>query len=352
MSETKKLDIVQKYYIRNEDGETNYEHPYDLIKKTNFEGLYYVILNEQVGYMNEKGEIVVPIDYDKRRKTYTGFQHYHVSDWHFYDGKTVIAYVYKNNKIGVVNSSGDQIVPCEFEKVGIFEASENFIPVAIPSQDNSKLIWGIYDIKNKHVSVNPQYEEIKKEHNGYASFKENGKWGILHCATGKVVIPAIYLLDMVVTNTGLVIAFLGGSWEYFRGTRNVSPEDCHVLVVNGIEPALLVISGYEWIEKSAPSVMECIIGFQKNPKQKDSFKILKMPNYIGIVKNASYEEGYFLQENGKFVKEYVVGCTSYSAISHAKYVSGGVFSAITYNGEDIPVTNQMKLEILKRISEE
>lgn len=356
MSEKKKkLDIVQKYYIRKEDGETDYKHPYDLILKTNSEGLYYVVLNEHIGYMNEKGEFVVPINYDRRRKEYDGSLDYyrHFSNWHFYDDKTVIVEVYKDNSIGVVNSCGDELVPCKFEAVAMIEVSENFIPVAISSHDGSKLVWGIYDLKNKHISVRPQYEEIKKEHNGYASFKKNGKWGILHCLTGKVVIPAIYLLDMEVSNTGLVIAFLGGTWEYIRGFQCVSPEECHVLVVNGIEQALLVISGYDRIEQAGPSVIKCSIGGTTwDPKQQDSFKILKMSNYIGIVKNASYEAGYFLKENGKFVKEYVSGCTSYDKYEYAKYISGGLFSALTYNGEDIPVTNQMKLEILKRISEE
>lgn len=40
----KKLDIVQKYYIRKEDGKIDYKHPYDLIRETNCKGLYYVRL--------------------------------------------------------------------------------------------------------------------------------------------------------------------------------------------------------------------------------------------------------------------------------------------------------------------
>lgn len=186
----------------------------------------------------------------------------------------------------------------------------------------------------------------------YASFKKNGKWGLLHCATGTEVIPAIYLINMDVSDTGIVRAFLGGSYSYGRNRVLVNPEDCHVLVVNGIEQAQLIVSGYEWIEQSGPSVMKCRIGNKYNPKQEDSFKILKMPNYIGIVRNATYEAGYFLKENGKFVKEWTVESTTYSKLDHARYISGGSFSAITYDGKSIPVTNQMKLEILERISEE
>lgn len=352
----KKLEVVQKCYIRKKDGEIDYEHPYDLIKETNHKGLYYVRLDEQVGYMNEEGKFVVPISYDFTRTTHKGEKNYHHSqrDWSYYDGDTVITYVYKDNGVGVINNRGEVLVPCEFEDVSTFpwEASENFIPVALPSYDNSKLVWGMYDVKNKQVSVTPQYEKMGKEQNGYASFKENGKWGILHCVTGTVVVPAIYLLDMEVSNTGIVRAFLGGSWEFGRNVKYVSPDECHVLVVNGIEQAQIVVSGYDWIEESGPSVMKCSIGNKYNPKQEDSFKILKMQNYIGIVRNASYEAGYFLEESGEFVKEYSKDCTSCSKQVHARYLSGGIFSAMTYDGKKIPVTDKMKQEILKCISEE
>lgn len=348
-----KLEIVQKYYIRKKDGEIDYEHPYDYLKETNQKGIYYVRLGEKIGYMNEEGEFIIPLGYDYTRKNYEGEKRYSNYDWYYYDGKTLITMVYKNNGVGAVNSNGEEIVPCNFEDVGIFDLSENFIPIALPSEDNSKIVWGMYDVKNKKVSVIPQYAKIEREQNGYASFEENGKWGILHCATGNVVIPAIYLLDMNVVDNGIVKAFLGGTYDYGRNVIHVNPEECHVLVLNGSEQALLVVSSYDWIERSGPYVMKCRIGNQYNPKQEDSFKILKMPKYIAIIKNATYEEGYLLKENGQFVKEWIAGsCTTFSALSHAKYISGGTFSAITYDGKDIPVTNKMKLEILKRLSEE
>lgn len=354
----KKLEVVQKYYIRKKDGEIDYEHPYDLIRETNYKGLYYVRLDEHVGYMNEEGKFVVPISYDFTRTTHEGKKTCYPPhcSWYYHDGNTVRTYVYKNNGIGVINNRGKVLVPCEFEDVNIFpyEASKNFIPVALPSYDNSKLVWGIYDVKNKQVSVTPQYEKIEKDQNGYASFKENGKWGILHCATGAVVVPAIYVINMDVSNTGIVIAFLGGSGCYIpiNKTRYVSPNECHVLVVNGSKQAQIVVSGYDWIEKSGPSVMKCRIGSEYKPKQEDSFKILPMKDYIGIVRNASYEAGYFLEESGEFVKEWSIDCTSYTKQVHAKYLSGGIFSAMTYDGKNIPITNKMKQEILKCISEE
>lgn len=348
----KKLDIAKKYYVRKEDGKIDYEHPYDLIKETNYNGLYLVEVDGHIGYMNAEGDFVVPIQYDSKRKNYKGDMRYFVSSWQGMTEGTAILDVYKDGKVGAINNRGEIVVPCEFEDVGMYDASLNFIPVANPSADNSTLVWGLYDIKKKRVSVTPQYEEIEREWNGYASFKENGKWGLLHCSTGTVVVPAIYLLDFNVMSTGIAIAFLGGSWEYGRNTRYVQPEDCHVLVVNGIDKAQVVLRGYSWIERTGPSVVNCRIGKQYNPEQEDSFKIIKMPNYIALIKNASYEEGYILKETGEFVKEWQIGCDSCGKQKHAKYVSGGVIIAKTYDGNEIPVTYEMMQEIQNYTSKE
>jgi len=347
-----KLEIVQKYYIRKKDGEIDYEHSYDYLKETNQKGIYYVRSGEKIGYMNEEGEFIIPLSYDYTRKNYEGEKRYSNYDWHYYDGKTLLARVYKNNGVGAVNSNGEEMIPCDFEDVDLFNVSENFIPIALPSEDNSKIVWGMYDVKNKKVSVIPQYAKIEREQNGYASFKKNGKWGLLHCATGNIVIPAIYLLDMDVVDNGIVRAFLGGTYDYGKNVVYANPDECHVLVVNGSEQAILVASSYDWIERSGPCVMKCRIGPNYNPKQEDSFKILKMPKYIAIIKNATYEAGYLLKENGQFVKEWKAGCTTINKLDHASYISGGSFSAITYDGKDIRVTIRMKLEILKRLSME
>lgn len=349
---TKKLDIAKKYYVRKEDGTIDYDHPYDLIKEAGYKELYLVELDGHFGYMNADGKFVIPLEYDSTRNNYKGERRYVSSSWQCVTDEIAIVEICKNHKLGVANNHGEIVVPCEFEDVKIFsyDASPNFIPVALSNSDNTKLVWGLYDVKKKRVSVTPQYDEVGREWNGYASFKENEKWGLLHCSTGTVVAPAIYLLDFTVGSTGLAIAFVGGSWEYGRNTRYVQPEETRVLVVNGIDQAQVVISGYDWIERSGPSVVNCRIGKQYNPTREDSFKIIKMPNYIALIKNASYEEGYILKETGEFVKEWQIGCDSCGKQKHAKYVSGGVIIAKTYSGKEIPVTYEIMQEIQNKIS--
>lgn len=347
----KKLDIVKKYYVRKENGEIDYEHPYDFIEETNIKGIYFVELDGHIGYMDENGRfIVLPVEYESSRTNYQGY-HYRNNNngWNCYDGDNAITTVYKRNFVGAINNRGEKIIPCEFEEVATYSSkvSKRFVPVAIKSNDSKKLLWGMYDIKKKRISVNPQYEDIEKEWNGYASFKQNDKWGLLHCATGKVVAPAKYLISFNVYSDGLARAFLGGTYD----GRYVDPEECHVLLVDGANKAKVILSGYDWIERTGPSVMKCRMGSSYKPKQEDSFKIVKLPKYIAMVKNAVYEAGYFLKDGG-FVPKWSNECTSYEKMLHAKYVSGGIITAKTYDGVELPVTYEIMQEVIKSISKE
>ena len=38
----KKLEIIKKYYLRKKNGETDFEHPYDIIMEVNKKGYKYI----------------------------------------------------------------------------------------------------------------------------------------------------------------------------------------------------------------------------------------------------------------------------------------------------------------------
>ena len=358
MADEKKLGIVPKYYIRKEDGEIDYEHPYDYIEKDLHGGLHYVRQGGKIGFMDANGKFIVPLNYDFTRITYEGKKNWHHGNrsWYPVTGtKTWITEVYKNNGVGVVNNRGEEIVPCEFEdtKPFNFSTSEDFIPVAWPNADKSGIVWGMYDIKAKKISVTPRYEDIDKECNGYASFRENGKWGLIHCKTGKVVVPARYLIEFAINKDGIGIAFEGGSWTYSGiNCKGINADDCHVIVTKGENEAQVIISGYKWIEFSSKNVVQCWQEHKHKNTESDSFKILPMPEYIGILENAEYEAGYFLEESGEFVERWTVNCTSVSKLEHAKYISGGTVTVKGYDGKDISLTEKILQEIQKRIREE
>ncbi len=332
--------VVQKYYFLKENGEIDYSQAYDLIEETeDCKGLYYVCLDGHAGYMNEQGEVVIPIIYDIDGN----------SDWDDYDDQTMIRTIAKDNYVGLINNRGEELIPCIFDNVSLVDSikHQRFYPIAFQPADDSNRVWGMYDIKEKRISVTPEpkYEDIRQIGNEYASFKKNGKWGLLHCATGTEVIPALYATGIYMPVCGTIITRIGEmvNWSEEVGWRLITKE-CHVWVVNGAEKTQLALSGYDYIEDVGSDVMKC-----KKNGQVDSFKILRMPNYIGIIKNALYEVGVL--DNGKFTKKFTTDCAS-DLKWYAKYLSGGTFLAINYDGKNIPVTDEMRQEILKYISEE
>ena len=348
MSDQKKLEIVKKYYVRKEDGEIDYSEGYDFIdEKPSSKGLYYVLQNGHVGYMDANGKLVIPFKYDCTRTTFQGETRHHFSSWDLISGTDIsITKVYKNNLVGAINHLGQEVVPCEFEDVNTFSfsTSKEFIPVALPSSDNAKFVWGLYDMKEKRICVTPKYEEVKQEYNGYASVRQNGKWGLVHCKTGTEVVKPIYLLDFTVNSSGIAIAFLGGTYD----GRYVNSENCHVIVVAGSSKASVIISGYKWIEFSGPNVVKCHIRTSVS-KEFDSFKIVKMPDHIVLIKNALYQSGYFLAKTGELVEKWVSGCTTYEKQLHAKYLYGGTFLGKTYDGKDFNVLCPERVAILEEL---
>ena len=348
------FEIIQKYYVRNKDGKIDHNSGYDCIEKDNCEGLWFVQQGNTIGYMDDNGEFVVPLRYDLSKKTIRGDIYHKSFGWPSWyrvpNTDMVVTDVYKNNCVGLIDNLGNELMPCQFEDVLKSEVSQNFGPFVSPTHEkNPKFVMGLYDIRRKKVCVPPQHDRILREQNGYSPFQNGKTWGLLHSETGIEVAPPIYLLDFKVENNGIAIAFLGGSWETYGNGRHVSPEECHVLVTHG-PLAFRILSGYSWINFTGPSVVSC--WNTKSPSfdaPHDTFKILKMPNYIAIIKNAQYQRGYFLKD-GRLLKEWNCDCiTPLSHGTHAKYLSGGTFSAKDYEGHTIPVTHQMKLEILKEI---
>lgn len=343
------FDVVQKYYLRKKDGEIDFSRSYDLIEKTNCPNLFYVLQGDTIGYMDESRKFVIPLVYDYTRKTVRGDTHFKFSAdaWaRIPNTNIMVTDVYKDNHVGLIDSLGNVLVPCQFEGVKLFQVSKDFVPIIAPTPDPvfPKLVMGLYDITHKRVCVTPKYNRVLREQNGYAPFQEGDTWGLLHCETGSVVVPPIYLVEFMVRYNGITIAFLGGDWEPGKNGPLVTPEDCHVIVTHGTS-ALRILSGYKWIVFSGPSIVTCWkedCSYSYSDPH-DTFQILKMPNYIALIKNAQYQKG------NKYVEERNDGRLCFLQYFHAKYLSGGTFLAKDYEGRDIPVTPKMEFEILKEI---
>ncbi len=194
-----------KYGFINTKGDTIIPFIYDDVFMGFMNGLSDVTINDSSGYINKSGEIVIPLIYDicypfmsqyaqvetfdnrsllvdKRGKTHE-YQEIdkNIKLWRpreSYPGSFTT-----NTGQGRINESQDTVVP------PIYLVTGNLTNGMYIVQDkNGK--WGAYNSKGE-LAIKPQFESISHFKEGIASFKLNGKWGFIN-KKGVIVIPAIY----------------------------------------------------------------------------------------------------------------------------------------------------------------
>lgn len=183
----------KKYGFINLKGDTIIPFLYDGTFMGFCNGLSDVTLNDCCGYIDKQGKIIVPLKYetcypflsafaqvknfdgdkfliDKKGRTYSENE---VSEKHrlwvprdSYPGSFTIS-----TGQGRKNSKGDTIVP------PIYKATGNLIGNMYIVQDKSGK-WGAYNSKGKLV-IQPSFDEMWHFYEGLSSFKLNGKWGFV-----------------------------------------------------------------------------------------------------------------------------------------------------------------------------
>ena len=138
----------------------------------------------------DSGQIILPCIYDEIYENALYEYNYNNFDLLKYDGFW-----------GVV-ADGKQLIPFEYIKLGYkvydrwgylspqYGLNDDSIP---PSQyKNGK--WGIIDIYNGNIILEPEYDEIKSF--GYDTYKvrKGVKWGVINNHDGKTVLPCEYKL--------------------------------------------------------------------------------------------------------------------------------------------------------------
>lgn len=143
-----------------------------------YEGIAKVKLNGKWGFINSKGELIVPFQHDKYPKFEDGY-----------------ARIKQNGKHGLVNKEGNVVVPIKYDAIGEFH--EGLVSVKL----NGK--WGYADSLGREV-ISPQYDEfILRDYyfkNGYSVVKKevNGSANIgLIDKSGKSVIPLTDKFDVL-----------------------------------------------------------------------------------------------------------------------------------------------------------
>lgn len=135
-------------------------------KKSPFEGLAIVRIDESYGYVDESGKEVIPLSYDNAEPFRNGF-----------------AAVGIGNKHGFIDKTGNIIIPIIYEQTSLY-FSEGCAAIKLSGK------WGFIDSRKK-IIIPIKYENVSSFYEGLAAVKINEKWGFINKA-GKLVVPARY----------------------------------------------------------------------------------------------------------------------------------------------------------------
>lgn len=182
----------EKFGFINIKGDTVVPFVYDDVFLGFSNGLSDVTKNDCCGYIDKNGKVVVPFLYET---CYPFLSKY--ATIQTFDGRTML--VEKSGKLieydkdkhkklrlwflntypgsfetqsgrGRVNEKGDTIVPPLYSSTGNFIEGRSIVKL------NNQ--WGVYDDKGNMI-VEPQFEDLSHFSEGYAAFKLNDKWGYI-----------------------------------------------------------------------------------------------------------------------------------------------------------------------------
>jgi hypothetical protein len=140
---------------------------YDFIGKFN-EGAAIISKNNKFGYINNVGEIIVPIIYD-----------YSIAMSQVAGFSNDLALVQKNSKVGFVNKLGKVEIPISYD--GALTFSEFLAPVKVRDK------WGVINNLNKMV-IPPSFENLWGFKNNICIAKKDNQIGVIN-TLGETVVP-------------------------------------------------------------------------------------------------------------------------------------------------------------------
>ena len=157
------------------------------------EGLAFVRLNNKWGVIDKTGEIIIPLEYEKLSS--------------FSEG---LAAIQSNNKWGFIDKTGKIIIPFEYDGAGLF--SEGLAGVELNGKS------GFID-KTGKIIVPLDYNQFSNFSEELAGIKLNNKWGFID-KTGKIIVPLEY--DNVGGfSQGLAQVELNDKWGFIDKTGKI-----------------------------------------------------------------------------------------------------------------------------------
>lgn len=192
--EIRKDDTTGKYGIYNNESKTLVlPHEYDSIshrKGTNYQGdwnFFFIYKNGKFGVADSTGRITISCELDKARGFYNG-----------------IDILFKEDKQGLMNAYGQQIIPCEYQyvlwenepKYSSLEHPGTYVGNILPVKADKNSGWELYNrsgrkIRGQHYKVaiqtgDPKLIKVRESRNDYKVL-----YGIVD-ENGQITIPCKY----------------------------------------------------------------------------------------------------------------------------------------------------------------
>lgn len=177
------------------------------------DGIFAVLKNDKVGYMNTQGKLVVPTMYDVMADPNDKYD----ETWSepVANGRILVA---KNGKFGIIDTSNKVIMPFTSKYAIVESISEGMAPVMSKASK-----WGFINTEGKEV-IAPQYDGTNGNFGGYYGFFEGlagmqkgQKWGYI-TKTGTVAIPFIYD-EIRPFSEGVAGVLKNGKWGFIDGAN-------------------------------------------------------------------------------------------------------------------------------------
>lgn len=279
----------------------------------------------KLGFIDCNGKIIIPIIYDRE---------FVLNDTLWMTGNYEYLDLKKNGLCGLIKHDGTSVIDFCWSAMELHKLNENLLPVAI----NNK--WGFVNVKTGKAQIEPKYDKVEFFQNGLAPVCVNGKWGMID-AKGDMLVSYKYLLEFRFEGEFAVV-FEGGSWNYEWIYKSVSNSNCKIIDKKGYE----IVSDCSSIKRTGIDVFS----LEKNENGKIVKKIKQLiafSDYIIVIDDGKYLEGY-ITSDGKYSKEIKYDSKSgewEDYYPHAKYIGGGTFSVIDYNGKGIKIPDQRLYEI-------
>ncbi|MCX7652590.1 MAG: WG repeat-containing protein [Bacteroidia bacterium] len=164
------------------------------------EDLIVVKENDRYGYINTKGEQIIPCQYEDALP--------------FSEGLAPVAI---GKKWGYIDKSGKEVIRPEYEKADMFV--NGFARV----QKDDNHYWGFINAKGELV-VSPRYDEVGTFVNGIAPVRTDKNWGCIN-EKGELFIPLSYQEIIRYPSVDVIAVKKDNKWGFltFSGKELVSP---------------------------------------------------------------------------------------------------------------------------------